>query len=302
VSRTRKFVEPFVNSDPDSVCPTFLKLTPATHCPFDCQFCFLQGTYRTLRPGVCLYTDLPGMLRDIDGAIMRRDLCQRPRDRKPLVFNAGEMCDSLATLGLMPGLLPELVNHFSEPGYDKLLLLTKSARTGQLLDLDHRGSTIVAWSLNCNRVIQEVELGAASLDERLGAARACQEAGYPVRFRFDPLVAIDIWEEQYSEMVERTLATVVPERITLGSYRLLGNLDRIIEQRFPDSTLLNQELERDGKRLRYPHELRRRMYEFVIGEIRKHDDTTPVSICKETPRMWADLKQHLTPRACNCLP
>ena len=304
ISHSRKFVEKFRNDDPGAVCPTFHKLTPATHCPFYCQFCFLQGTYRTLRPWVCVYTDLAKMFRGIALATMYRYLLGKDEGDPGLVFNSGEMCDSLATLSIVPGLLRQLVEFFGSLGDDKLLLLTKSAKVDELLGPEHGGNTIVAWSLNCDRVVEEVELGAASLDERLAAAQACQEAEYPIRFRFDPLICVAGWKQEYSDMVERTLQAVQPERITLGSFRLLNSLRSIIQDRFPDSLLLEQPLEKDqgGKRWRYPHRITRQMYESVIEQIRHHNATVPISICKESPRMWSELKQYLTPRACNCLP
>ena len=200
--------------------------------------------------------------------------------------------------------MEQLVKFFGSVGNDKLLLLTKSARIDELLGPEHGGNTILAWSLNCERVVREVELGTASLHERLTAARACQEAGYPLRFRFDPLIWVADWEQEYSDMVQRTLQAVQPQRITLGSFRMLNSLRSIIEARFPDSLLLQQRLEKDqgGKRWRYPHGIRRQMYEFVIAQIRQHDARVPISICKESPRMWSELKGELTPRACNCLP
>jgi spore photoproduct lyase len=53
-----------------------------------------------------------------------------------------------------------------------LELKTKSVNIGGLLDLDHRRKTILAWSLNTERVIRDEERGTASLDARLRAAAA----------------------------------------------------------------------------------------------------------------------------------
>lgn len=194
------------------------------------------------------------------------------------------------------------MDHFATPGYDKLELRTRSANVMGLLGLDHGGNTILSFGLNPDQVVKQFELGTASLDERLQAARACQEAGYPVRFRLDPLVAIDGWEEQYSQMIERALPTVVPEQVTLGSYHLLGNLSRVIAERFPESPLLGPKLERDGEGLRYPHELRRRLYEFVTAEIRRLNESVPISVCKETPRMWSELGTMIARGECSCHP
>jgi len=304
ISHSRKFVEQFHDDEFDMICPTFRKLTPATHCPFDCQFCFLQSTYRTLRPWVCVYTDLFKMLFQLDMAVLTQYIISGHQTASPLVFNAGEMCDSLATLRIVPGLLRELVEYFAKIEDAKLLLLTRSAKVDELLDLAHNGNTIVTWSLNCTRVISAMELGTASLEQRLAAARAGQEAGYPIRFRFEPLIYVSDWKQEYAAMVEQALKTVAPERITLGSLRLLPNLRRIIEARFPNSELLDQKLEQatGSTWWRYPHEVRRQMYEFVIGQIRQYNPTVCIGTCKETRRMWFDLQEYLTPLTCNCLP
>jgi spore photoproduct lyase len=292
-----EFVSQFTNPDPGSVCPRFWKFVAAMNCPLNCHMCYLQLTYRELWPWVNVYTDIPGILHQVDKAVDKHASPDRP-----LVLNTGELADSIKTLGIVPGLHQELVEHFAALDAARLLLLTKSAEVSHLLDLDHSTHTIMSWSINCQAVVEGVEWDTASLDDRLLAAGICQEAGYPVRLRYDPLIPIEGWREQYADMVERTFMVVRPERVTLGSYRVQGGLPAIIAVRSPDSAILELELEREGKRGRYPHAVRREMYEFVIGEIRRHDPRVPISICKETHRMWADLKPQLTSRACNCLP
>jgi len=159
ISLSRKFVEHSSNDEYDMICPTFHKLTPATHCPFDCQFCFLQSRHQTVGPWVCVYTNLAKMYRAIAlGAIYSYFQGKQPADIN-LVFNAGEMCDSLATLGIVPGLLSKLGEFFADVGNDKLLLVTRSAKVDELLGPAHNGHTIVTWSLNRARLTVQTAKG-----------------------------------------------------------------------------------------------------------------------------------------------
>jgi hypothetical protein len=43
----------------------------------------------------------------------------------------------------------------------------------------------------------------------------------------------------------------------------------------------------------FPHELRREIFRYYLGEIRRLSPHTPVSLCMETEDMWADLSAEL---------
>ena len=184
------------------------------------------------------------------------------------------------------------------------MLLTKSSNVDSLLDLDHGRHTVVSWSLNAPRMIERFEAGTASLAERVDAARRCQEAGYPIRYRLDPVIAYDAWRTGYAEAIDYALTRTNPDTITLGTLRFLPGHPRLAHQ-------LHGTVARDlfagrfvggagDRKRRYLPELRTRIYRFLIDRIRDHCPDMPIALCRETPDTWQALSGEVSPSACNC--
>jgi spore photoproduct lyase len=219
-------------------------------------------------------------------------------------FNMGEMLDSLA-LDHVTNLTTELVPFFASLRRGCLMLLTKSANINNLMRLEPNERTVVSWSLNAQRMIAAYEPSTAALVERVEAARRCQRHGYRVRFRIDPGMLYADWRPGYAEVVQRALAAVQPENITLGMLRLVpGHFDlaaRAYGQRGRD---LRQhdlvESASDGK-LRYRTEKRVEFYRFMIDTIRSFNPNVSISLCRETPDVWSHFTHVCDPQRCNCL-
>jgi spore photoproduct lyase len=135
-----------------------------------------------------------------------------------VIFNSGEMADSLS-MEHITGAAQEFIPWFGglENGY--LFMLTKSDNVDGILNLNHNGHTILAWSMNEPGVSRQFEIGAPSFERRLEAARKAQQAGYRLRLRLDPIVPVDGWREVYAGTIARIFEMVSPERITLGTLR-----------------------------------------------------------------------------------
>jgi spore photoproduct lyase len=135
-------------------------------------------------------------------------------------FNMGEMLDSLALdhVSLLTSRLVPLFSRFPN-GY--LMLLTKSSNIDGLLNVKPNGQTIVSWSLNTQPMIDLFEVGTANLEERIHAAKRCQEHGYRIRLRIDPGIFYLDWRRDYAGLIHKSLAVLEPENITLGMLRLL---------------------------------------------------------------------------------
>ena len=206
-------------------------------------------------------------------------------------IGTGEFTDSLL-LDPLTHLSEIVVPFFAAQANAILELKTKTAQVDLLEKMDHRGHTIVAWSLNSPQVITKDEAGAATLEERLEAAQRCQEWGYRVAFHFDPLLAYAEWQQGYREVVDRLCSSVDPEGIawiSLGTLRFMRSLKTVIQQRYPTTTILDEEFVPglDGK-LRYFRDLRVKMYahlrELLLGA---HEDLC-VYLCMESDDVWRE--------------
>jgi spore photoproduct lyase len=184
-----------------------------------------------------------------------------------------------------------------------LMLLTKSNNIGNLLAVEPNRQTVVSWSINSQQMIEQYELGTASLDERIEAAGLCQEHGYRIRFRIDPGILYSNWRAGYADLVQKALTAVKPENVTLGMLRLLPGHFHLASGAYGDRAreLWAHNFVRgasDGK-LRYPPKQRVEFYTFLIDAIRSFDNNISISLCRETPEIWSIFKDRCQRRKCN---
>ncbi len=279
-------------------CRPYLKLVPLSNgCPYYCTYCYLAYTYRQYHSFVKININYNRMFDELRKAVMRHS--------GDIAFNMGEMLDSLA-LDHITNLTPRLVPFFRNLPGAYLMLLTKSANIENLLTVEPSDRVVVSWSLNSRRMIETHEVGTASLDERLDAARRCQHHGYRLRFRIDPGLLHPGWQADYAEMIQKALECTHPENITLGMLRLLPAHLPLMAQAYGDRghDLCRQPLVEkasDGKR-RYASADRIAFYRFLIDTIRSFDSHVSISLCRETPEVRHALGSACHPTQCNCLP
>jgi len=278
-------------------CASYVKLVPISNgCPYYCTYCYLAYVYRDY---------LPFIKMNINYGRMCDEICDLTAcAQNAISFNMGEMLDSLA-LDHVSLLMSRLVPLFSRLSNGYLMLLTKSSNVDGLLNLTPNCQTVVSWSLNTQPMIDMFEVGTASLEERIHAAKRCQEHGYRIRLRIDPAILYPDWRRDYADLIGKSLAVLDPENITLGMLRLLPGHFSLARQAYGSrgARLGNvglTERASDGK-YRYPPERRVEFYQFLTDVIRSHNNRTSLSLCRETPHIWDHLKDQCDPRRCNCL-
>jgi spore photoproduct lyase len=265
------------------ICCGYKIINVMINCPMDCSYCILQGYLNN--PCVTLYPEFAKIFREIE-TIIEQYPCRIFR------FGSGELGDSLV-LDRVVGFATEAVPFFASKNNAILELKTKSANVEHLLPLDHHGKTVVSWSLNPPRVIEEEEHLTASLDKRLEVARFCADAGYPVGFHFDPLISYPGWEADYRGVVDLLFEHIDPARIiwvSLGALRFPPALKQVAQGRFPNSRIFTGELipAADGK-LRYLKPLRVEMYRKMVAWLRAAGGNLFIYLCMEREDVWQEV-------------
>jgi spore photoproduct lyase len=298
IGETSSFVGHFDGQLGSNVrCCSYFKLVPASNgCPYYCTYCYLAYVYRKFSPFIKININYDTMFKQI-----RKVLAGSQRT---ISFNMGEMLDSLA-LDHITSFTTMLVPFFSGLSNAYLMLLTKSNNIDNLLSLEPNEHTVVSWSLNPQRVIEQYELGTANLDERIKAAKLCQKHGWRIRFRIDPGILYQDWQAGYADLIRKTLTVTAPENITLGMLRLLPGHLCLATQVYGNRArkLLHHNFIRgasDGK-LRYPASQRIEFYSFLIDTIRSLDGDVSISLCRETPEIWNIFKERCESKKCNCV-
>ena len=215
------------------------------------------------------------------------------------------------------GATKQLIDMFARQQNRHLeLYVGKSDFVDFMLDYDHKGHTTCCWSLSTDTQIREAEKRSASMDRRLASARKCQEAGYPVRIRFSPMIPHVGWEKDVRHMVQRMLEEISPEVLTIEPLRfhahqtLLHNFPPdFIDPKFLDVMKSLADHPETWRRSQFPDDLRVKMYRVVFEEVMRISPKTPVAFCREKREVWDVFKTELaqmgqTPDdyVCNCGP
>ncbi|MEW6614108.1 MAG: spore photoproduct lyase family protein [Thermodesulfobacteriota bacterium] len=262
------------------ICCGYQILNFATNCNLECSYCILQSYLNN--PAMVVYANTKDMLTELED-----ELSQDPESIYRI--GTGEFTDSLA-LDHLTGFTKLIVPYFAHKENVILELKTKTDNIGNLIDLQHNGNTIVSWSLNTEEIAKSEELFAPSIADRIDAAFKCQKVGYKLGFHFDPLIYYPGWEKGYQKALKRLFAKIETKNvswISLGCFRFLPELKRIIQKRFPKSKILYNEFipGMDGK-MRYFKPIRIEMYSMMLEWIRDYDPKLCVYLCMESHEVW----------------
>ena len=249
-------------------------------CIFDCAYCYLQE-----------YANAQGL---IFPANIDKFFNEFRRYKKPgMRIGTGEFSDSLMLDHITEYSL-SIIEFFNKHKDAVFEFKTKSSNIKNLLKAKHSGNIVVSWSLNPEKIIDKNEFFTASLNERLDSAKKCGQAGYKIGLHFDPIIYFKGWKNEYSSVIDLLFSKIKSEEIawiSMGTFRFKPELKTIIENRFPENEILDEELLHGyDQKLRYPYGLRLEIYKFLLGEFKKHSKKLPVYLCMEESSMWKDLR------------
>lgn len=262
------------------ICCGYQILNVAANCPMDCSYCILQAYFN--QPNLRIFVNIEKGLED----------ALRRIDREPETtfrVGTGEFTDSLAMDPLV-GWSDLLLPHFSKRKNAILELKTKTAHIESLLTSKHRDRIVVSWSLNSTWIASHEEHGAPSLKKRLEAARICQSEGYTIGIHFDPLIPHPGWREDYLRTLELMDRHIDPKGIiwlSMGSFRYMPELKKIIRKRHPGTSILEGEFVPglDGK-MRYFKPIRIDLYAHMGENLAKWHADLGLYLCMESDDVW----------------
>ena len=278
----------------DIVCPHFLEFKWALGCPFDCAWCYLKGSLRYYSRKYSRKNMLTRKSPDrIKEHLMQ--LFRAPSNVRE-VLNAGEVADSLADENSSEPFTRLVIPLFEKQDRYKLMLLTKSSKVDNLLEISPHNQVIVSFSLNSDPVAKKWEIAPAVAD-RLKAAKRVLEAGYVVRIRIDPIVPYpDDWKVHYRTLVDSIFTNVYPDRITIGSLRgLQSTINEATDKSWVEYL---KEPSRWGRRI--SSGLRRETFQVVKDYIEDEYSYGKIALCKEPVEMWQSLNMNWKDCRCNC--
>lgn len=264
----------------ESVCCGYHIFNLGAGCAFECVYCYLQAYVNS--PGIIFPANIEDFFRHF----------KEYYDATHLVtmrLGSGQFTDSLV-FDHITECSPLIIEFFRKHPRAIFEFKTKSDNIKLLMATSPSENIVVSWSLNPQKIIRSTEFFTAPLKKRLASAVKCVKAGYRVGFHFDPIMHYSGWEKDYSGLVEQLFEAIDEKRvawISLGCMRMTVKLKQIIENRFPEASMLDEEffLGYDNK-LRYNFHLRSMIYAKMKSWIRKRSRHVPVYLCMEEKGMY----------------
>src|SRR3989304_201577 len=201
-------------------------------------------------------------------------------------FHVGEVCDALAFDHITEFSL-DIYGLFSEYENGIIEFRTKSTNISNLTSIKNPPKNIIpSWTFSPERVAKSIEHKSPSFKERLLAAKECQEAGYTVGVRLDPVILYYSWERDYKDMVEELFSVLDSRKIdyiSLGTIKLHKLLVEAMRERFPENQILLDELvpSVDGK-YHYLKFKRVDVYRKMISWIRTLNNNLEIKLSMES--------------------
>jgi len=293
---------PYPEKPEDIVCPHYLELKWAIGCPFNCAWCYLQGTLRLqARKKLPTWKFVTSNKYDIN----RYDKIETHVKRffraptfENEVLNTGELADSLMGEKLEKPFSKFIIPLFETQTKHKVLFLSKSDYIKNLLEIDSHNQTIMSFSLNSYKVANRWEKGAPPVERRIEAASTLYNYGYTVRIRIDPIVPWpNSWKADYKQLIDNIFSKFTPERITLGSLR--GLTTTILHARDKSWVNFLSETSKWGKRIKFNK--RKETFSELINYLEEQYDYRKIALCKEPRIMWESLGLNWRKCKCNCV-
>ena len=127
-----------------------------------------------------------------------------------------------------------------------------------------------------------------------------KDAGWPVRFRLDPMVPYPRWRSGYTAAI-RQINGVAPEMVTLGALRATSakSLRGAAKRNGRDDSIfdyLTEERDPSGFKYRIPFEVQVQLFRYAIDKLAS---AIVPALCKEDRALWRELGLRF--RGCHCL-
>lgn len=207
----------------------FYYTSTVMNCIYRCDYCYLQGMYPSGH--IVVFVNLPDYFRQVAKLLTKH----------PLYLCISYDTDLLALEPLLHQTEEWL--RFARSNKDLTLeIRTKSGNTSLFSHWrDYAGSNVIfSWTLSPEEIAGQAEAGAASLSLRLAAARAAKDAGFSIRFCFDPMIYVAQWRSLYAGLLTTVFQSFSAEElfdVSIGVFRISTDYLKSMRKRCPDTPI-----------------------------------------------------------------
>lgn len=259
IRKTHKFV-------PNNKISNYLVPYTSSGCIAMCLYCYLVCNYNK-----CAYLRIFVNREDMLNKIIK----VANESEEELVFEIGSNSDLILENSITKNLKWTIENFKkAEKGY--ITFPTKFDMVDDILDVDGKERVIIRMSVNPKEIIQKVEMGTSSLENRVMAINKLADAGYKVGLLIAPVIFVENWKELYKKLVmylKENLSDKVKEstffEVIFMTYSYVHR--KINEEAFPSAIdLYSKDLMTGRGKGKYTYKQeQRKLGEQYIGELLK---------------------------------
>lgn len=228
--RNEAFLYPGSAFVPNFEHASFFYTTPVLNCLYGCEYCYLQGMFPS--------ANLVAFVNHEDFTQAAARLIPGPA---PAYLCISYDTDLLALENIV-GYCAHYIEYAKLNPHVTLEIRTKSANIEALREIVPTKNVILAWTLSPETVIQRYEHRTPTLAARLAAITKAHQRGWRVRLCIDPILRVDAWQNQYTELVRQIFSTLTPESIddvSIGVFRIPSGYLRAMQDNNPTSALVH---------------------------------------------------------------
>ena len=267
IRKTHKYV-------PNSKTSDFLVPYTSSGCSAMCLYCYL----------VCNYNKCSYLRLFVNREQMLEKLIKTSnQSSSELTFEIGSNSD-LILENTITGNLEWTIENFGSNERGFITLPTKFDMVNSLLNLEHKGRTIIRMSVNPQEIIRKVEFGTSSLEKRIKALKSLKEAGYKIGILIAPVILIKDWEALYKELfsiLSETLSQKVKDEMFFEViFMTYSYIHRMINtEAFPNAIdLFDKDIMTGRGRGKYCYNgiVRSKGEEFIRSELSRYFPNTKI--------------------------
>ena len=256
-------------------CCNLMTLDAVESCGFDCSYCTIQSFYKQDKI-------------TFDSSFTQKLKTLQLDPNRTYHIGTGQSSDSLMW-GNKEGVLDALFDFARDNTNVILEFKTKSDNIKYFLENDVPPNIICTWSLNTTTIIENEEHLAASLEKRIGSARALADKGVVVGFHFHPIVEYENYLSEYKEVYDELIERFTPDEVSLISMGTLTFIKPVIQklrQRNFKSKILQMPFDDAAGKASYPLEMKEEMFKHAYESFQPWHKKVFFYLCMEDHSLW----------------
>ena len=136
-----------------------------------------------------------------------------------------------------------------------------------LVPLEPMTGILSQWA-QAQAMIDSMEQGTGTMEQRIRAAETAAEAGFRIRLCFDPMIRFPGWKAAYEDLIAACRKSIPPESIrdcSIGTFRISASYLQNMRKRFPDSAVVQYPYETSNGYCHYPASVKEEMEQYLLS-------------------------------------